>query len=281
MILILKVRLLILLVLLFSCAKESNIGGTNKSISVNKIIPLNSFESVGKSSIHQNKYNLTIDLKESKEFDVDTYAVDSSAYQIITNQNDTIHFIMYEVLDEGGPLYDNYSKSRSKLVCNLKSYVEIHNKTYYMSEMITRLDYQNKLPPFNFTIGYNKALQFELNNIQYIIFHLTHDLSGMTSHPEGKFIVLYKISEYYEVAFMPLPLHEYSSLNVFNDFNSDGLLDYAVVENTIDRGNVITPYTLVEGVFMPLRNYYILLDKEGENIICDSINWFYPIKDCE
>ena len=75
--------------------------------------------------------------------------------------------------------------------------------------------------------------------------------------------------------------HEHYDLSSFSDFNNDGVLDYLRIEQTEQKKNVIVPYTLKEGIFIPMRDYYILLDKNKEKILCDSINWFYPIKDCE
>jgi len=283
-----NIKIIFLFIIFLACNRKNDNKDTYdyKVISKNKTVYLD-FSNLSKNKIHSNEYNIEPTSVEKQVIINDSIFVTHSQLNFVPVEGDTILFNLYRVGYQYHPVYLEY-ETIEKYLPNVLSSVSFCDTTYYLKDLLNNSDLllrsnTEQLPPFNYTLGYGKALYFVLNNKEYFIVCLSHLFSGNTTLLEGKFIVFYKDEESkcYKLISADKYAHEHSDLSSFNDFNNDGVLDYLRIEQTEQKKNVIVPYTLKEGAFIPMRDYYILLDKKKEKILCDSINWFYPIKGCE
>lgn len=199
-----------------------------------------------------------LDLSKSKlEY---SKIVDSSFHGVIKQQK--------FLLDNNFKIYyykNNFANSTAQI--RNRDAVEIHGVKFNIDSLYYGKKFNHK-DPYIFSSLVN-VVKFNFSNQRYIAFFI-QDLSNPVSFP-NTLILLFNISDVKNIFCIPIDFQASEDLKCFNDFDNDGVLDYADWKQGYDYQKKLYRYKLINNrKFLIQKKDFIVIEENESGYLINS-----------
>lgn len=219
-----------------------------------------SYSILGKDSLSCNYINLSnVKLELTKEINhIKEGKISLQKFQI-ENEN-KIYFYKHT--------FTNINK-----LTTIRDEIELYGVKYKIDSLYYGNDYFKK--PYVFSSLVNVG-RFIFNKHSYIAFFI-QDISNPITFP-NTLILLFDISDKNKISYIPIGFQASEDLKCFNDFNNDGILDFAKWTQGYDYIECLYRYELNDkNKFVPKKTDFVFIKEKQDGYYIDIIKskWKY------
>ena len=259
-------KILLILSLLFiatSCHKE-DAALKNKTVA-KKAAPMPddkvrfAYSLLGKDSLHYKYLDMsTLNVAYSDEINLGT--------------NGTISLKKYELENESTIFFYKYNFTGTDRLTKHRDAVELYGRKFKIDSLVFGKRYYDKPYIFSSLVNIGKL---HFNQHDYIAFFI-QDISNPVSSP-NTLILLFDVTDTIKIRYIPIGFQASEDMQCFNDFNKDGILDYAEWTTGYAFEKRLYRYELVNNEFIIKKEDFIVIDEkhDGYFIDVDSSKWKY------
>ena len=162
-----------------------------------------------------------------------------------------------------------------KELSNMKSYLKVGNEKVCFDAFFQKA--LRSLAPYNYNVLQCHELLF--NEDKYLTILVSHLYTGTNAHPEARLFLFKENNGRWVYLDMPDAMIQGISdfEYIFNDFNSDGNLDFSLAENIYQGNPMIRVYTIEGTKFRLMNDYYAKINPTNFELDLDNLNWFFKV----
>lgn len=168
--------------------------------------------------------------------------------------------------------YYKYNFANTEKQLRARDAIEIRGTKFNIDSLYYGKQYDYK-KPYMFTSLVNIS-KFNFSHRDYIAFFI-QDISNPVTLP-NTLILLFDITEK-DIINIPVGFQASEDLKCFNDFNKDGILDFANWQQGYDFKKRLYRYELKDNKFTKNKHDYVTINEEVDDYYIDSKNscWSY------
>ena len=193
--------------------------------------------------------------------------IDSSSHGVITVQK--------FALDDGGKLfYYKHNFANADVQIKQRDAIEIQGFKFNIDSLYYGRKYNYK-KPYVFS-SLVRVAKFNFKNHKYVSFYI-QDLSNPVTLP-NTLVLLFDISDTKNILCIPIGFQASEDLKCFNDFDNDGVLDYADWKQGYDYQKRLYRYKLDKNNrFVIQKKDFVVIEENASGYYINSkeSNWHY------
>lgn len=196
-----------------------------------------------------------------------------SATDINVGNSQRINLQKFELDSASRIFFHKHNFSGLDKVTKYRDAVELYGKKFKIDSLIYGKDYMKN--PYIFASLINVA-KFSFNKSDYTAFFI-QDISNPVTSP-NTMLLLFDVTDKNKIVYIPIGFQASEDLKCINDFNKDGVLDFAKWSQGYDFQSHLYRYELSSNHKLTLKKQdYVAIveDTDGYYVDVKNSNWRY------